>query len=226
MLAVAAALVMLCGAAAQAGIILGVQDWDITPAEGLGNWTTAGTAATLSENTTDPNNHWLQISFPAAVDPEPGPHWDETVRVPAADLFVGTWDTSMWISFDFWAESSVPETLQVRWAATDSDFEWGYSLSGVSIGSWTRFTAPLSDWESWKLDPFANVDAYLNDLETINWIGVAIERSGSLDAEVYGLDDFALMVPEPAEIALLLAAVMAVGLTVLKRRLPVVQPVL
>ena len=208
----------LAAGAARAGIVLGIQDWDTAPAEGIGSWTPAGDAATLSLNETDPANNWLQIDFPGAIDPEPGAHWDETITMPATDLYVGTWNTDMWIAFDFWAETTSPSTLQVRWLGDATGTQWGYTLTGATIGQWTRFTAPLSNWEDWSISPFGDVNDFLNDLESINWIGIYIERDGYQDPEIYGIDDFALMVPEPAEIVLLLAGIAAVGWVVLKRR--------
>jgi len=210
-------LTLLAGPVAQAGIVLGEQNWDTDPATGIGSWTTAGNAATLTLND-DLDDNWLQITFPGDVDPEPGDHWNETIYMPAADLYVGDWNTNMWITFDFWAETTVPAALQVRWYGEGGDTEWGYPLTGATIGQWTRFTAPLANWADWQISPFVDVNHFLNDLESINWIGIYLERDGYLEPEIYGIDDFALMVPEPAEVILLLAGIAAVGWSIRKRR--------
>ena len=149
----------------------------------------------------------MQIDFPGGIDPGPGSQWYETISTPSTDLFAGTWITDYWIEFDFWADDVVPDVLQVRWGNNEGN-TWGNVIdtSGMGTGSWTALGSDsFLDVEDWRLDPFATQGEFLTDLGSIDWIGIYIGRAGT-DAEMYGLDDFKLMVPEPAEYLLLFAA--------------------
>jgi len=178
-------------------------DWDTHPSDGVGDWTVLGSAAGISENTGGASD-WLQIDFPD-VSGDPGATWYDTIYVPADDLFAGSWDSSMFLEFDFFAE--------------DTGNTWGYDLdaSGMETNSWQTFQASLSDWEDWRINPFLTEDDYLADLEGVDWIGIYLYRDGPGD-ETYGLDDFNLMVPEPAEIAFLGGALAAIVASVRKRK--------
>jgi len=202
-----------------ANSIVAVHDWDVTPASGLGNWARQGTSATISENTAGADDY-MQILFPDGIDPGPGDQWYETVSTPASDLFVGTWITDYWIEFDFWAEDAVPDTLQIRWGNNDTDRTWANTITGGSgVGSWdTLRSDTFSDFNDWKMDPFVTQDDFITDLGSIDWIGVYIYRDGT-DEEVYGVDDFKLMVPEPAEYLMLFAALGTAVMVIRRRKL-------
>jgi len=214
--ALAALCLMVSVSSLHANSILGEHDWDTTPASGVGNWAAVGSSATVSEDTTVGSDHWLKITFPSGIDPGPGSQWYETVSVPSADLYAGTWETANWIEFDFWSEDVEPDTLQVRWHGTANDEIWGYTISPAGVGSWGTYTAPLANWEDWKMNPFVDESDFLADLNSIDWIGVYIFRDGT-DQEIYGLDDFGLNVPEPEEY-MMLAAALVTAFLALRRR--------
>jgi len=201
-----------------ANAIIAMHDWDATPVADAGNWDTLGSSATVAENTGTPGDHYLEISFPGGIDAGPGSQWYETISTPSDDLFAGTWITDYWIEFDFWADDVVPDQLQVRWGV-DGGRTWGNSLNtaGVGVDTWGSLrTDTFSDFTDWKLEPYATQGEFLADLDAIDWIGVYIFRDGT-DAEVYGVDDFKLMVPEPAEYMLLFAA-LGTALIAMRRR--------
>ncbi len=198
---------MIAAVPAFAGTIVGIIDWDANPP------TTPWVANPVSVSVapTNDGNQWLRIDF-EADDP-----LDVLVFGSAADLFVGTWRSEFWIEFDFWAETTLPDTLQVRWGAGgDSTNIWGNAVTpSGGIGTWqTLRTASLGNVADWNIG-LVNPDDFLTDLSAIDWIGVYIERGGSGN-ESYGIDDVSLMVPEPAEI-MLLAAAFGVGLLVFRR---------
>jgi len=192
------------------------QDWDTNPAADVGNWSVLGSAASISENTSG-GNHWLQIDFPT-FGGNPGDEWYETVTVPAYELFAGSWDSTMFLEYDFFAQDTAPAGMQVRFAGTNGN-TWAYDLntSGTETSQWQTYQASLSDWEDWRINPFLTESDYLADLESMDWIGIYLYRDG-LDAETYGLDDFNLMVPEPAEIAFLGSALAAVVASIRRRK--------
>ena len=210
----ALASLLLPAASVHANSMLTPNDWDITPADGVGNWAAQGSGATVGENT-DEANHWLEITFEAG-DPGPGGSWYETISTPATDLFTGTWLPEYWISFNFWSEDVEPNTLQVQWHGTANDEIWAYTLDPSGVSTWDNLSAPLQDWEDWATNPYVDEADYLADLNSIDWIGVYIFRDGT-DEEVYGLDDFSLHVPEPEEY-LMLAAALATAFFALRRR--------
>ena len=202
-----------------ADVIIAMHDWDTTPASGIDNWAAQGSSATFDENVDNGSDHYLEISFPDGIDPGPGSQWYETISTRSYDLLVGGWITDYWIEFDFWADDVVPDTLQIRWGVDDGN-TWGNTIdtSGVGIDSWaTLGSDTFSDFNDWKLDPFATESQFLTDLGDIDWIGVYIFRDGT-DAEVYGIDDFKLMVPEPAEYLLLFAALGTALIAVRRKR--------
>jgi hypothetical protein len=210
---------------AQANAIVGSPiDWD-----GSGPtvaWAAQGdpVAATVSENDAGADD-FLQISFAdISATPGPGAHWHETVSGARSDLFTGTWITDYWIEFDFWAQDVLPDTLQIRWADSDSERIWANTLTPSGVGSWSTLrTDSFSNLEAWRMSPFATAGELLADLNSIDWIGVYMFRDGT-DAELYGVDDFKLMVPEPEEY-LMLAAALVTALLVMRRqkRIPAVQ---
>ncbi len=196
--------------AAHADAIIGDPvDWDTN--EPITPWTALGTSATVIENTADADN-FLEITFPASAD------LYETAKGPSGDLFALTWQADYWIEFDFWADSTLPDTLQVRWHGTDRGFTWGNTVTPSGIGSWgTLRTDSFSKYEDWNLpESEANEADFLADLGSIDWIGAYIYRDGS-DKEIYGVDDFKLMVPEPEEY-LMLAAALITALLVMRRQ--------
>lgn len=205
--AMALAALLLSAVPASANTIIGVIDWDANP---------PGTAwvadpGSVSVAPTVGGDQWLQIDFEAA-DP-----LDVLVSGSAADLFAGTWSSEYWIEFDFWAGTTLPDTLQVRWGADESDDIWAHTVTPSSgVGSWQSLrTASFGDGSEWINVGAGGAADYLADLSSIDWIGVYIDRAGTGD-QSYGIDDVSLMVPEPAEI-LLLAAAFGVGLLVFRR---------
>jgi len=201
---------------ASADVIIAEHDWDTAPS-GVGNWASQDGNATVIENTV--SDHYLEISFLGGIDPGPGGQWYDTISTPSDDLFAGTWTTDYWIEFDFWADDVIPDTLQIRWGENDSGRTWGNTIdtASLSVDSWgTLRTDTFSDFDDWKIDPFATSEQFLTDLGSIDWIGVYIFRDGT-DAELYGVDDFKLMVPEPAEYLLLFAA-LGTALVAIRRK--------
>jgi len=195
-------------------------DWDSNPSvPGVGNWTRLGSEPTTSitEDIGDLNDNFLKITFDS--DPALPEGGYETVKGPATDLLVGTWQTDYWIEFDFWANNVLPNTLQIRWADSSTNRVWGNAVTpGAGIGSWSTLrTDTFSNFEDWELPEYSsNEEEFLRDLGSIDWIGVYIDRTGT-DLQLYGVDDFKLMVPEPAEY-LMLAAALITALLVMRRQ--------
>ena len=212
-LATLAALMSIAGVC-RASIVIGSHDWDMG-SHGWTNQRPGFTSLDLQRIPTNGNpNGWLQMTFPA--DGSPDAAYD-VVYTSATNLFAGTWTTNMWVEFDFWAATAAPEELEVRWQSSTNSYVWSYQLSPGGTQEWETFRAGFLSRDDWA-DPFGpSVEQYLADLSTIDWIGIYIFRGGA-DDQLYGLDDFQVMIPEPAECVMLIAVLAVAGLSLRDRR--------
>lgn len=207
--AVATVLAALMVAAVQssASTTIGIIDWDTNPPDTAWEDFPDVPAVDVLVND-DLADYWLEVVVdgPLAV----------LVRGSAADLFAGTWSSESWIEFDFWSDGGpVPESLEVRWANTGDTNVWGYVITPASGSGWQSLrTESFGNGAAWNIG-LGDPGDFLDDLSSIDWIGIYIEQSEAGNRR-YGIDDFSLMVPEPAEI-LMLAASLGVGLLVFRR---------
>jgi len=199
---------------AAAEVILGRHDWDTANT----NWQTDHGFAELQRIPTNGNpNGWLEFVLPATTNSAPdAPNQWDIAKVDASSLFAGGWQTNMWIEFDFWSTNSTPPTVQVRWQSSLTNYVWAYDVSAPAGNGWSTLRAPLANWDDWNTLGGGSLEQYLDDLATIDWVGVYIHRTG-YGAETYGLDNFTLMVPEPGQF-LMLGATLAVSWLSLRRR--------
>lgn len=207
-----AALCLVLAETGRSDVILGIHDWDPNPDPN--NWTAEYGWATFDVASPGGNTGaWLRITFPSRDPHEPHNTWADIFHTPANSLFGGAYETNMWFSFDFWQSNSVANALQVRWKSTTNDYIWGNVITvPSSTGEWTTVrSATLNNWDSWDIDPiFGNAqEQFLADLQTIEWVGVYIRRSG-IEEQIYGIDNFRLVIPEPSEYMFLVAAFGAV----------------
>lgn len=202
-------MLLFCIPYSPAAVVLGEHDWE-TPSGTLEGWETGDAWAGLS----NPGGY-LQITL-APTDPTPGPEWSTLVTVDAADLFAGNWTSDMWIEFDFMAQDYVPASLQVQWQG-DSGYTWSYVITPSStLGDWVGYGASFGNWEDWAF-PGATEELFLQDLSSIDWIGIYIFQS-SPEGQIFGLDNFRLLVPEPHEYAMLAVALVVVLVTLRRRK--------
>ncbi len=208
-----ACLVLACRASGD--VIVAEHDWDTTPlGTNVAPWWTQDSASSLAVVSNAPHNsNWLKIT-PTAPDA-----WQDTIGVDANDLYVGTWSTNMWVSFDFWSAGAAPDEIEVRWQGAKTTNIWGFSLPVVPAQGrqWTSFEASFAYADGkWEGSLGGDGEDYLADLDSIDWIGVYIFRDDD-ESDVYGLDDSKLTVPEPEEYAMLLAC-LATALMLYRRR--------
>jgi hypothetical protein len=199
---------------AAAGLILGQYDWDTANT----NWQTDHGFAELQRIPTNGHpNGWLEFVLPATTNSDyDAPNQWDIAKVDASSLFAGGWRTNMWIEFDFWSTNTTPPAVQVRWQSSLTNYVWAYNVSPLAGGGWNTLRAPLANWDDWNTLGGGSLEQYLDDLATIDWVGVYIHRTG-LGAETYGLDDFRLMVPEPGQL-LMLGTTLAVSWLSLRRQ--------
>jgi hypothetical protein len=203
---------------AQAYPILGQEDWD--PVSSASAWTNLYGWTTLATPSAGGyTGGWLQVTFPYTESPESGMKtgWYDVVYMKATNLFAGSWNTNMWVQFDFWASNKSPGAVQVQWQSTNvGDDIWGAAVGTPGTGTWTTLSASFMNWSNWMYDGATEAE-YLSDLASIDWIGVYIYRN-TADEQIYGIDNFMLMIPEPAECLLLALALMTTGLSACRKR--------
>lgn len=193
------------------GLIMGEHDFEI----GTHGWDSdSGFANVQQKSPGGSPGGWLEIELPATSQGPGGSEWYDVIQTDADNLFAGGWDTDQWVEFDFWHDEGVIPALQVRWQSASNDYVWAYEVVPEEEAGWNNYGANFADWTQWDtLTPFgASEEQYLADLSTIDWIGIYIRRDGAAQ-QVYGMDDFQLMVPEPAEIIMLAAALTTSGMT-------------
>ncbi len=193
---------------AGASVIVTEHNWDSGPHP----WYTQYDSADLTTSPAGGNpDGWLTVTFPETGLPEIDEvGWSEIVTVNASDFFAGNWNSGFTVSFDFYAANALPQDLQLQFGSTNGNV-WGYNVTDqiTQTQTWTTITVSLGYSAGWgPLPLFSDTEEqFLADLSSIDWIGIYIFRDESTE-EVYGIDNFRLLVPEPAEWALL-AAVLA-----------------
>ena len=142
-------------------------------------------------------------------DPPPGTAW----TADALDVNVAVTNSAgdNWLSIGF--TNTTPLASTISGSASNLFAGTWRSEYWIEFDFWSDGADPTAiDWTNIGL---GDAGQYLANLSSIDWIGIYIERGGAGD-ESYGIDDFSLMVPEPAEI-LMLAAAFGVGLLVFRR---------
>ncbi|MDP6490650.1 MAG: hypothetical protein QGG69_02625 [Kiritimatiellia bacterium] len=211
------ALLLMCSVmpVVHANVILGEEHWD----SGLGSpeWTENESYVSL----VDDSSGYLEINYTGSRGPGQA---ETTVYMEDPEVFfTGNWgDTAennhTWIEFDFWADDNAPLDFELRFEGTSGDV-WRYDLSTASLGSgFVNFSAALT-YSDWYYGEFggSDVETFLSDLNAIDWIGIYIFDDDTA-ANEYRLDDFQLMVPEPAEYALAFSALAVTLLSVRRKR--------
>lgn len=198
---------------------IATHDWDPTPGPGV--WSSEYGWAGVDTPAAGGNpDGWLRVTFANTSD-APGPSWTDIINTPAANFYAGTWSQGSWLQFDFWASNQIPNSLQVRWKSTTNSYIWGNPVEvPASTGSWVTIqSSSFANWDNWDIDGFASEEQFLADLNSIEWIGIRIQRTTEFE-QIYGIDNVMLMIPEPAE-WIMLAAALSVCAMALRQKLPI-----
>jgi len=179
---------------------------------GLSGWTNSGTAVTLSN---PGGTNRLEALFSAIGSPDPAYAADliRTYSSPATNWFTGDFSTSgvpsgvRGVEFSFYASNVAPANLEFKFAGTSGN-EWYYTLDTPTVGQWESYDVYFDYWRGWVGGPGADENQFLADLQSVDWVGVYIERSG-LGEQIFLIDDMKLTVPEPGQICLLLCALVS-----------------
>ncbi|MDA0991353.1 MAG: hypothetical protein O3A51_11460 [Verrucomicrobia bacterium] len=217
---------VLCGLIGLTGVrtsqanVIKQHTWDM----GSHGWTQEFNDVNLTVQPADGNpNGWLSIAFPETSAPEIlEEEWFDIIRVDSDRLFAGNWDPHFFIRFDFFASNQLPQDLQLQFHSTNNNV-WGYNVTDqvTQTQTWTTVEVSLGFSAGWgPLPGFDDTEEqFLADLSAIDWIGIYIFREDS-SVEVYGIDNFRLLVPEPEEFAMLAAVFLAFAWSQRRRREP------
>jgi hypothetical protein len=96
------------------------------------------------------------------------------------------------VSFKFMSASALPAKLGVYFHCGASGDWWYYPLTPGEPGVWTQHNVPMDCWKGWRRDDGVSAEVFRSDMSSNDWIGVLIQRNGSMAAQEYGIDDFVL----------------------------------
>lgn len=140
---------------------------------------------------------------------------------PDACLLAGLQDTTSWIEQDFWADPMTSEVTETpAWNISVSPWEMFLSQSS-SDALPSRNTEIVENriGADVRGSRFNDSD-FLDELAATDWIGISAQGKGT-KADLAGLSEAKLMVPEPREILFLVTALLVALLALRRRRLPV-----
>jgi len=205
------------GRCVHGSIVVAEHDWNVP---GTMGWTSDEGWVTLSNPMTGGSDGggYLKMALDPAPLIDPGSQWHALAKVQASSLFAGNWQ-GVQVAFNFWAEDVQPEYVQVRWASTNAVWRstvFDSGSSSMSTQQWTSLVSPsLVSYLDWDYGS-GSQQRFIDDLSAIDWIGVYIWRNTGM-AQEYGLDEFRLMVPEPAEYMMIAAALVSSALSLRRR---------
>lgn len=158
------------------------------------------------------SNGFLLVTFPDQGDPPVGAA-DDTIFTsgsPATNLFTGDYITNGAIGarFDFLASNVLPAHVDLVFGVATNAHEWSYTLAAPVLGEWTSYDAAF-EFSLWSM-PGGTEEEFLADLAAVDWIGIHIDRGNSSE-QYYGIDNFVLYVPEPADYFLLAAGLIGLA---------------
>lgn len=188
------------------------ETWD----SGLQGWGSDLGVATIANSVI--GNPYLLITFNAyAGAPDPSLTQDTiyTKTTPATTSFTGDYIAANVASASFsFLNSVTPAGASLVFGSAAR--EWSLAFTPVSSGSWNTYNIYFNYSLGWSSAGTTAAD-FLADLHAVSWIGIHIDRSGT-GSETYGLDNFELMIPEPADFYLLAAGVLGMVLALRRKR--------
>jgi hypothetical protein len=159
-----------------ASVIDTTHTWDGADPEGWGHTAAEGLVSLASTNGQLEVVHKAQ-SIPAFVA--------DTVRrwVPSGALVSK-------IAFTLQATDVSPSRVRLQLHSAGSGALWQLVLSVPAIGETRSYTAPVTFADGWSKGAYSTEARFLQDLRSIDWLGVEILRHASTGSQSYALDEF------------------------------------
>jgi len=208
-----AALAACLATPASAAVPGATETWD----GGLAGWS-GGVFNTAAHVATggNPGGH-VQLTQNAAVIPL------SNLVITQGNTYLGNYDGigSIAVDLNLLAEASVvngvpgPTTAALRFRRNSSENGWRYDVGALSP-LWQSYTAPLNpEWtdqqaaaNGWTQDP-TNAPAFADLFDSVGFAEVRLTTGGP--GTRVGVDNFALVVPEPASVAVIVLGGLALG---------------
>lgn len=163
-------------AGAPAGAQGGVDLIDTWTDAGVAGWTNSGPKGSLANG-----GGYLNLRFGAQSRPE-----------SACDIARRPTDTGIIItnvSFAFRAIDMRPSAMRLYLHSNRSGNSWYVNLDVGVVGEWMAFSVPMTYAAGWVVGPEGTEEQFLSDIQSVDWIGVYVRRSGSEAAQNYGIDN-------------------------------------
>lgn len=99
------------------------------------------------------------------------------------------------VSFSLYCD--FPVKVTVRFCNEETGRLWRYKVPDQPVGEWNTVMVPVDPRILHNVNGVQGWSAFKDDIQSIDWIGVAIERNIGLAAQVYAIDNFQLVGPGP-----------------------------
>lgn len=170
--------------------------------ESWGNGDAAGwTAQDLVEQTPtalQPLDGTLGLNYGAqTVKRPPEERLLRTTDTNPVDRWTGDYHQAGVCGITFRLRASHAARVRLLLGCGDNGSSWAHGVSVARTGAWVTVYAPL-DPVAWRGDSTAPAaEAFASDLRDVRWIGIAIQRNSSTNAQEYRLDDVTLQSLDP-----------------------------
>jgi hypothetical protein len=127
----------------------------------------------------------------------------------------------LYAQFQFYSDTYLPDSLSLFFYSDVSGTgrTWAQNVSVSSLG-WQNYSV-LLNWSptAWVPDGGYGYTEFNQDIMNVDRIGVWVFRNDSMNAQLYGFDNFQLhyVVPEPETYAMLAFALLSLGYTFRRR---------
>lgn len=156
------------------------------PIYNLDTWSDVGVSGWTNEATSDVLLSNPGGSLNASHQPQTAPKYvEDTVKIPVAS---GSYITN--ISFALSALEYKPSKLRVQFHSTESDDVWSLDLTAPEPGNQIVVNEPLTFSAGWSIGADSPEAQFLNDLWSIDWVGIEIRRNADIETQNYSIDDF------------------------------------
>lgn len=196
----------MVGAAAHAGPVLGSPlDWTGT----FHGWTNAAPTGDEIATMANPAGNYLRVEFPFNLAPQIDTFYTSDPGIIGDGDFASA-GSDLQLTFSFFAEDVVPVSSLVYLHSTSGNPVWTYSFTPTGVG-WDTYQLVFDYDSGWAGGTGSGVD-FVNDLATIDWIGLNITTPGGAAAD-YGVDDwgFTSYIPEPGNVCMMLTALLSLA---------------
>ncbi|NQT91784.1 MAG: hypothetical protein HQ559_03410 [Lentisphaerae bacterium] len=158
---------------------------EYSPTNRTDTWTDPGTAGWTSRYSE------VELSNPGTIlnvrhGSQASPSF--SADIAAGGLPVGVMPSN--ISYRFRSDHVAPSAIRTCFHSSRSGNTWHHSHTPPAPGQQESFALPVDYSTCWIKGPVQTEDEFLDDLRSVDWIGVYIRRHGDIVPQDYEIDDF------------------------------------